>query len=707
MAAPAESLDHPLLALQASAGNRAVGRLLARRPYEERLIKGSSVIEPPVAWTKYPPNFYAMTPLELVDAAVFIDRWISEHGSSPHRSELRTLRNSMRAEAKRRLTSKEFATLSKATKVRPDQLEPLYDKIAAEIVEKQGGPVDWDLDTLDAIVQDRFPGAAWTRRKRAEVRAVVAEQARRKTRLEKMPWYLKATYEKFEAKASAWPAELRDLWRELAWLFINRRDAGDTHKQAEEKVIRELVGMYEQMLRVIDEVIQAECKRRRPRTWDEKVRDNIAKAWGDPCKPWFGPQGTYGPSELRDFERMLRVKRDDDQHASIYHWVEEYHDRFLLLTDPKRQLKQLQAQALTAWLTHFVGVGQVTTKVLETQVLPALSRRLTGFMRNVVLGVHVSLGEVGSTGAEVGGVANRPRVVQVGSPTVSPGPVRVNPTQHPDAPHVAPSKPPTPAPAKPPPQQQAPKRVDTPTQVTTPAQRPPQPAPAPKKPINSRYNTVGELRKAMGKALAGVKNAINPEWTRMLVELDAGIPKNRINAELMKSVYAVYVSVRDREYILDTAAKVWERAAADQTTTEEALRRMAADGQQLPVMDEMLDPEPFRQYLLKPLPFVDDAFKGDNHGAFTHVFQELVVATALGSRTAARRFRHVLAESLGKGEVAGKLPESPFWSRLWDAIFDAAVPSDRSKGSWLNNPETLGPILHEHLDLPNRARKRP
>jgi hypothetical protein len=700
--------DHPLLALQAATGNRAVGRLLARRPYDERLAKGSSALEPPLAWVKSPPVFSAMTPLELVDAGVLIDRWIGEHGSSPDRAELKRLRERMRAEAKRRLRAKEFATLSKATKVGPDQLAELYDKVAAEFVEKEGDVGDWDLDTLDAIVEDRFPGAAWGRRKHAEIRAVVAEQGRRKTRLEKLPWYLKATYEKFEAKARALPAQFRNTWRELAWLFINSRDAGDTHKQAEEKVIRELVGMYEQMLHVVDDAIQVECKRNKPRTWDEKVRRNLANAYGDPCKPWFGPHGTKGPDELHEFERTLRIKRGDDQHASIYSWVEEYYDRYLLLTDPKRQLKQMQAQALAGWAVHLTGMGMATTQVLGQRALPAISRRLTSFMRNLVLGVHVSVGEVGSTGAEVGGAVNRPRVVQVERPATPSGPVRINPAQHPDAPHVDPvTKPTAPAQAKPPPQQ-AQKPGAPPTQIKPPVQRPAQPAPATlRKPTNSKYATVGELRQAIAKALGLVTNAINPEWTRMLGELDRGLPKTRINAELMKSVYAVYVAIRDKHYIEETAAAVWERAAADQTTTEEALRRMAADGQQLPVMDQLLDPEPFRQYLLNPLPFVDEEFKGDNHGAYTHVFQELVLATALGSRTAARRFRHVLAESLGQGEVAGKLPKNPFWSRLWDAIFDAAVPGDRKGGSWLNNPETLGPILHEHLDLPNHARRRP
>ncbi len=74
--------------LQTTAGNRAVGRLLARKPYEAGLATSDSVVQPPVSWVKYPPNPMAMTRVEVFDALQLLDDWLShDHAHFAGRAE--------------------------------------------------------------------------------------------------------------------------------------------------------------------------------------------------------------------------------------------------------------------------------------------------------------------------------------------------------------------------------------------------------------------------------------------------------------------------------------------------------------------------------------------------------------------------------------------------------------------------------------------
>ena len=215
----------------------------------------------------------------------------------------------------------------------------------------------------------------------------------------------------------------------------------------------------------------------------------------------------------------------------------------------------------------------------------------------------------------------------------------------------------------------------------------------PRTPVGSVYHTVDEFRAAVKDALKPFKGrAVNGEWTELAPVLKEG----RIaaaNPDLMKDLERVHEALRDPDLIEQVMVEVWERAALDGITTEEALVRMAGGGKKLPVIKRQLSPEKFRLVMKADPIFLDNAFKGSFHGVYSHALQELVVAKKLGGLDGARRFRRLIAAATDPAE--GKVTE-PFFAKVWDALFDSYDAAN------LNSPEGLGPILHAHLGLPGR-----
>ena len=59
-------------------------------------------------------------------------------------------------------------------------------------------------------------------------------------------------------------------------------------------------------------------------------------------------------------------------------------------------------------------------------------------------------------------------------------------------------------------------------------------------------------------------------------------------------------------------------------------------------------------------------------------------------------FRQKLAELTGPSKALRNGVEQPFWSRVWDAMFDRYS----GEGGGLRSPEVLGQILQQALDFP-------
>ena len=123
---------------------------------------------------------------------------------------------------------------------------------------------------------------------------------------------------------------------------------------------------------------------------------------------------------------------------------------------------------------------------------------------------------------------------------------------------------------------------------------------------------------------------------------------------------------------------------------------MAGRGKELDVIEETLSSEEFAAVLREPLPRLDNAFQGSAHGAYTHVFQELVFGDVVEDT---RKFLKMLTYVTHPGDVPGMA--KPFWAKLWDALFDSFTEVN------INRPERLGPILRDHLGLKVRPPRRP
>jgi hypothetical protein len=668
--------------LQATAGNRAVRRLLSRVPYDAKLAQSDSVVQPPVSWVKYPPNPMQMTRVELFDALHLLDDWLSA-SHKQYVDELKALRERLKAYAKAVTTQAEYSTFRRYVKFAPDRLGEGYERVMQYIVADRRELDVISLDALDEVVQDRFPGAKWPAAARKWIEAQVREQDRRAARFDKLLWYQKGSFEKYEKNISKLADPAHDIWRELAWMWIDMRDAGQSREAIEKRVLGELEGMYESVLREMDKAIQADCKARAPRTWDEKIRNNIAKAWGDPCKPWFS-DGGKGWDELAHFGRVLRIKRDDDPFASLFYWVEHYSNAVLLLTDPKAQLAEMQKQAMSSLFVHWatlVGMSPALAGTARGLIRVALRRGAT-FLRNTMIGFQLAAGDAGSIAAEAG-AAKRPTIAAIGrldpvvgrpAPTAAkPGPTTPDLPTRPSTPAKPPAtptaKPPATPTAKPPP-------TPVPATPKTPAPAPAKTLPPPPPPAFVKARSLTHLpdptkdSNAVEKVKAMVIRALTKhKWGTDEADLPLGwksiydaLRQDASDAAktISKHLHVVWGALRDPELYADVLSEAWKRAWLEDSSVESVLIAMA---QETSGNKPVWIPRSQADYLLKnpgkffdlygsrEASFVDLPLLGDPHKAVGHLLQDLVVDRAfkeLKIDMTSGKFRALLGKTTGR-----------------------------------------------------------
>ena len=734
--------------LQSSVGNRAMGRLLARLPYDAKLADSASVIQAPVMWVKYPPNILTMTRVELFDAIQLIDEWVAR-GHDHYVAEVKAVRQQLRARAHALTTPSEYSTFRRYVKFPPNRLAQGYEWAIQHIVSDRRELSFISLDAIDEVVQDRFPGATWSASARSWIEGYLREEDRRAQRVAQLPWYQRGTFEKFEAQSKKLVEPGPDLWRELAWLWLDLRDAGQDRETTEKRVLTELASLFEQLLRAVDAAIQKDCKAREPHTWGERVRANIAKAWGDPCKPWFGPDGTHGPDELRHFQTMLRIKRDDDPFACVYYWVEYYIKAMRLLTDPKAQLEELQHQAAAAMFLHWATIVQFAPEIASSvrALAQVGARRGAGFLRHTMLGYRLALEDLGGSGAEVGAMGKRPSIVAVSPPAAGARPPVVRGPDMPDLP-------PPPAPATPVKTAPAPTATADATGATAPTKKPPpipttkvpptaasatKPPPPPAKTLppppppafvkakdlgfpdpKTDPTAVEKVRRAVITALSKFKSGVKafdlpPGW----LAIHALLKQNAaaINNQILEVLDIVWAGLRDPKLYADVLAEAWEQAMAADTSIEAVLLSMAeqsagAKAVWIPRSErkELLNkPELFfERYASRAVSFVDMPLLGDPHRALTHLLQDLVVDRALkaaGKKMTSAQFRGLLAKASDQ-VVPSTVPGGPVIAtrgqaglRTGDYVWQMTYDLYLTTKDHLPQPEVVGQTLHDLLKL--------
>jgi hypothetical protein len=207
-------------------------------------------------------------------------------------------------------------------------------------------------------------------------------------------------------------------------------------------------------------------------------------------------------------------------------------------------------------------------------------------------------------------------------------------------------------------------------------------------PPGSDYLTADELRTAVR---AHIRNALeytadNESWTEFWTHLANN--RHTIDPDIAAMMRKVHKLIRDPQLIEDAMVELWIAAAREQITPQQALMRFFGGESGMPVLIGQTD-QAFEEAMLANKPAIDDFFGDTVHGAYTHMFQEYVLARALGGREAAMNVRHMIARL--NGPMSG--PKT-LAGLAWDALFDEYM------GHQINSPEGLGSILAIHLNFP-------
>jgi hypothetical protein len=649
--------------LQATAGNRAVGRLLARAPYDDKLAETGSVVQPPLMWVNYPPNPMAMTRVQLFDALHLLDERIGR-GPKEFAAEMKALRERLRTYAHQQTTEAEYRTFQRYVSRPRHRLREGYEHEVHRIVENRRVLDHISLDALDEVVQDRLPGATWPAAARKWLEAHLREEDRRTQRFSALLWYQRGSFEKWEKDAAKLPEPAHDVWRELAWMWIDLRDAGQDRDAIEKRVRGELETMYEGVLGEVDVAIQKDCKAHAPRTWQERVATNLYNAWGDPCKPWFDPGG-HGWSELSHFQRMLRLRGEDDPFASVYHWVEHYSKAVRLLTDPQAKLEELQRQALSSLLVHWTTLLATSPSLANSArgFAQVGLRRGAAFLRNTMVGFELAAGDAGSIAADAGAVPRRPAVAAVGLPDAAA--VRAPATAGPTTPDLPTRPSPTPAakPAAPVPATPAP----------APKTLPPPPPPAFVKARSLTHlpdptKDASAVEKVKARVIAALTGG-DRKWGTDESKLPQGwksiydaLRQDTSDAarKIEKYLDVVWGGLRNPKLFADVLAEAWHRAWLEDTSVETALIAMAQESSGnkavwIPRSQAkylLANPGKFLELYASQEPsFVDLPLLGAKHKAMAHLIQDLVVDRAFRARKiemTSGKFRVLLGQTTGR-----------------------------------------------------------
>jgi hypothetical protein len=228
-----------------------------------------------------------------------------------------------------------------------------------------------------------------------------------------------------------------------------------------------------------------------------------------------------------------------------------------------------------------------------------------------------------------------------------------------------------------------------------------------RKPPGGRYETVEALADAVDAPLRALKHGtaeVNSEWAD-LAKLDwAKLAKHDpAKAKLWADTQKIFAARRDPDRIKKVIVRVYTEAGHEGVTPQAWLELHNGGASGMPALiDQGLEPEAFRDALGHEKPAIDYALAETGHGAYVHMFDELLVEDVLGSREAAREYRQSLARAKGPAKVVAKgdgtTYEQKFFSRIWDGVFDSTDIDT------INNADSLGEILVKYLGFLGRAR---
>jgi hypothetical protein len=334
-----------------------------------------------------------------------------------------------------------------------------------------------------------------------------------------------------------------------------------------------------------------------------------------------------------------------------------------------------------------------------------------------MMGWHLALGDLGGSGAEVGGVAKRPGVAVVQSSGAGGGarPPRPDPVRRPtpDAPDAV--KPPAPAPTPAPtPATQRPGTGTTSTTTASPPATGMRPPPTPVRVRSLPFRSADAVRRAVVARLSAHKTGMGTlpaGWSSVWDALSSN--RGAANDRIRDLLTTVMAALRNPKLYGDVMAEAWAIAWQGNTSINTALLKLAADaGMPVKVVvqragEPLLPPvQFFEQYASQPAAFVDMPLAHNEHHAMTHLIQDLVVTRAFkaaGIRLTGPGFRALLGRSEGRFRApqGAPIPEGLWGTEMrvgdyvWQVTFDLFVDGE----AHLPQPEVVGQDLHDLLKI--------
>jgi len=227
------------------------------------------------------------------------------------------------------------------------------------------------------------------------------------------------------------------------------------------------------------------------------------------------------------------------------------------------------------------------------------------------------------------------------------------------------------------------------------------------KPPGGHYETVEALGEAVDAPLRALTHGtaeVNSEWSDLAKVDWAKLAKHDpTKAKLWADTQKIFAARRDPDRIKKVMLRVYREAGHEGVTPQAWLELHNGGASGMPALiDDGLEPEVFRDALGHEKPAIDFPLAKTGHGAYVHMFDELLVEDVLGSREAARAYRQSIARAKGPARVVargdGTTYEQKFFSRIWDGVFDST-----DVGA-INNADSLGEILNKYLGFLGGAR---
>lgn len=232
------------------------------------------------------------------------------------------------------------------------------------------------------------------------------------------------------------------------------------------------------------------------------------------------------------------------------------------------------------------------------------------------------------------------------------------------------------------------------------------------KKVMEKFMTPQEARLEAAKVLGGVPHGFDLAkpplgWELVIEVLRSG--NTAVNREIEALLPTVMAALRDPDLYAEVLADAWAALRADRDMTKVLMEMARADGGKIRVLPHELGEikDGFvKKVASKKEYFVDNPFVNTDHGALTHLVQDLVVNRAFkraGSDMTSLRFRALIGKAAGKVQpnqmmrrgaaVFTRGQEIPVADLVWRFTYDSLHMGQ------LNQPETLAPLLKKLFDV--------